>query len=129
MINVVKQLYNIPEEKECRLWHKYMLSTYDLLSKLDETIQDAGLYKNQVCVCPCVFMRVHAWVHACMSSYVYAYVCDFVHLYMCVCVCVCVCAYVCACAYACVCAYVCPCMFVFNCVCRLLVLVYMYAYV
>ena len=48
-MNVVKQLYSIPEEKECRLWHKYMLSTYDLLNKLDETIQDAGLYTNQVC--------------------------------------------------------------------------------
>ena len=57
VMNVVKQLYDIPEEKECRLWHKYMLSTYDLLSKLEETIQDAGLYTNQVCVC--------VYVHAC----------------------------------------------------------------
>ena len=63
-MNVMKQLYDIPEEKECRLWHKYMLSTYDLLNKLDETIQDAGLYTNQVCVvCVCVCMCVRARMH------------------------------------------------------------------
>ena len=56
-MNTMKQLYNIPEEKECRLWHKYMLSTYDLLNKLDETIQDAGLYTNQVCMYMYVYNR------------------------------------------------------------------------
>ena len=71
-MNVTKQLYNIPEKKECRLWHKYMLCTYDLLDKLDETIQDAGLYTNQVCAC--------TWMYACMHTYVYAFVCDFVYL-------------------------------------------------
>jgi len=50
-MKVMKQTFSIPEEKECRVWHKYMLSTYDLLSKLDESIQDAGLYTNQVCAC------------------------------------------------------------------------------
>ena len=49
-MNVMKELYNIPEEKECWLWHEYMLSTYDLLNELEETIQDAGLYTNQVCI-------------------------------------------------------------------------------
>ena len=58
VMNAIKQLYNIPEERECRLWHKYMLSTYDLLNKLEETIQDAGLYTNQVCVTVCVRARV-----------------------------------------------------------------------
>ena len=64
-MNVVKQLYNIPEEKECRLWHKFMLNTYDLLSKLNQTTQDTGLYTNQVCVYVCVFGCVHACVHTC----------------------------------------------------------------
>ena len=54
VMNTMKELYNIPEERECRLWHKYMLSTYDLLNELEETIQDAGLYTNQVCVCLCL---------------------------------------------------------------------------
>ena len=109
-MNVMKQLHNIPEEKECRLWHKYMLSTYDLLSKLDETIQDAGLYTNQVCAC--------MWVQACMHTYVYAFVHECVYLCICVCVCMCMCvhmyvhmcvsvqlclSFVCACLYLCVC--------------------------
>ena len=54
LMRVMKETFSIPEEKECRVWHKYMLSTYDLLSKLDESIQDAGLYTNQVSVCICV---------------------------------------------------------------------------
>ena len=81
-MNTMKQLYNIPEEKECRLWHKYMLNTYDLLNKLDETIQDAGLHTNQVCVCVYVFV-------------------------VCVCVCVCVHACACGCVLFCVCMCVC----------------------
>ena len=80
VINMMKQLYNIPEEKECRLWHKYMFSTYDLLDELDETIQEAGLYTNQVCVC------VRVCVHVC------ARMC--VRVYVCVNVCTCVCVYV-----------------------------------
>ena len=59
-MNVMKELYNIPEEKECRLWHRYMLSPYNLLNKLEETVQDAGLYTNEVCI----------HVYAC------SYVCD-----------------------------------------------------
>ena len=50
-MKVMKQLYSVPEEKECHVWRvKWMCSTYDLLSKLDESIQDAELYTNQVCV-------------------------------------------------------------------------------
>ncbi|XP_065900676.1 ubiquitin carboxyl-terminal hydrolase 4-like isoform X2 [Dysidea avara] len=48
LMKVMKETFSVPEEKECRVWHKYMLSTYDLLSKLDESIQDAGLYTNQL---------------------------------------------------------------------------------
>ena len=62
----MKETFSIPEEKECRVWHKYMLSTYDLLSKLDETIQDAGLYTYQVCVC----VHVVTCVRACILSVV-----------------------------------------------------------
>ena len=61
-MKVMKETFSIPEEKECRVWYKYMLSTYNLLSKLDETIQDARLYINQV--------SVHAWV------WVFVYVLD-----------------------------------------------------
>ena len=68
-MNVMKQLYNIPEEKECRLWHKYMLNTYELLSKLNQTTQDAGLYTNQVCVYVCVCLVVCIHVCGCVRAY------------------------------------------------------------
>ena len=97
VMNVVKQLYSIPEEKECRLWHKYMLSTYDLLSKLDETIQDAGLYTNQVCDCLC-----------CLSE------CLYVSVSVCPCTCVCLCVGMSVCVLVseclCICVSVCLCM-------------------
>ena len=66
VMNEIKRLYNIPEERECRLWHKYMLSTYDLLNKLEETIQDAGLYTNQVCVCLCVCVAMCVCSRVCV---------------------------------------------------------------
>ena len=93
VMNISKQLYDIPKEKECRLWHKYMLHTYDLLNKLKETIQDAGLYTNQVHACACVCVCV------------------------CVCMCVCVCVRVCVCVCVCVCVRVCVCVCVCMCVC------------
>ena len=77
-MNISKQLYDIPEEKECRLWHKYILSTYDLLSKLDETIYEAGLYTNQVCVY--VYVRVCTRARVCVC----VCVCEHVHLHACV---------------------------------------------
>ena len=46
----MKQLFNIPERKQVRLWNKYMSNTYEHLSKLDNTVQDAGLYQGQVIV-------------------------------------------------------------------------------
>lgn len=44
----MRKLFNIPAERETRLWNKYMSNTYEQLSKLDNTIQDAGLYQGQV---------------------------------------------------------------------------------
>ncbi|KFQ25939.1 Ubiquitin carboxyl-terminal hydrolase 4, partial [Merops nubicus] len=43
----MRKLFNIPAEKETRLWNRYM-NTYEQLSKLDSTVQDAGLYQGQV---------------------------------------------------------------------------------
>ena len=66
VMNTMKELYNIPEEREYWLWHKYMLSTYDLFNKLEEAIQDADcvligcvcvsvyLCVSVLCVCMCV---------------------------------------------------------------------------
>nr|XP_009671394.1 PREDICTED: ubiquitin carboxyl-terminal hydrolase 4 [Struthio camelus australis] len=44
----MKKLFNIPAEKETRLWNRYMSNTYEQLSKLDSTVQDAGLYQGQI---------------------------------------------------------------------------------
>ncbi|XP_064012715.1 ubiquitin carboxyl-terminal hydrolase 4 isoform X2 [Pogoniulus pusillus] len=44
----MRKLFNIPAEKETRLWNRYMSNTYEQLSKLDSTVQDAGLYHDQV---------------------------------------------------------------------------------
>lgn len=44
----MKTIFNIPEDAETRVWNKYMSSTYELLSNLEYTVQDAGLYQGQV---------------------------------------------------------------------------------
>ncbi|XP_061864602.1 ubiquitin carboxyl-terminal hydrolase 4 isoform X2 [Colius striatus] len=44
----MRKLFNIPAEKETRLWNRYMSNTYEQLSKMDSTVQDAGLYQGQV---------------------------------------------------------------------------------
>lgn len=44
----MRKLFEIPNEKEVRLWNRYMSNTYEHLSKLDNTLQDAGLYQGQV---------------------------------------------------------------------------------
>uniref|UniRef100_A0A8D3CYD9 Ubiquitin carboxyl-terminal hydrolase n=1 Tax=Scophthalmus maximus TaxID=52904 RepID=A0A8D3CYD9_SCOMX len=44
----MRMLFNIPSEKETRLWNKYMSNTYEQLNKPDSTVQDAGLFQGQV---------------------------------------------------------------------------------
>ncbi|NWJ08362.1 UBP4 hydrolase, partial [Crypturellus undulatus] len=44
----MKKIFNIPAEKETRLWNRYMSNAYEQLSKLDSTVQDAGLYQGQI---------------------------------------------------------------------------------
>uniref|UniRef100_A0A3B3C6E1 Ubiquitin carboxyl-terminal hydrolase n=2 Tax=Oryzias melastigma TaxID=30732 RepID=A0A3B3C6E1_ORYME len=46
----MRKLFSIPEEKETRLWNRYMSNTFEPLNKPDSTIQDAGLYQGQVLV-------------------------------------------------------------------------------
>ena len=60
----MRGVFSIEEKKEVRLWNRYMSNTYEHLSKMDNTLQDAGLYQGQVsvhlhytscnsCVCVC----------------------------------------------------------------------------
>uniref|UniRef100_A0A673AM62 Ubiquitin carboxyl-terminal hydrolase n=1 Tax=Sphaeramia orbicularis TaxID=375764 RepID=A0A673AM62_9TELE len=44
----MRTLFDIPSEKETRLWNKYMSNTYEQLNKPDSTVQDAGLFQGQV---------------------------------------------------------------------------------
>ncbi|XP_035221338.1 ubiquitin carboxyl-terminal hydrolase 15-like, partial [Stegodyphus dumicola] len=46
----MRSLFNIPDEKETRLWNRYSSNTYEHLSNKDSTVQDAGLYQGQVII-------------------------------------------------------------------------------
>ncbi|XP_053572728.1 ubiquitin carboxyl-terminal hydrolase 15 [Bombina bombina] len=46
----MRTLFNIPDDKETRLWNKYMSNTFEPLNKPESTIQDAGLYQGQMLV-------------------------------------------------------------------------------
>lgn len=44
----MKQVFNITEDTETRLWNKYMSNSCELLPNMEQTVQDAGLYQGQV---------------------------------------------------------------------------------
>jgi len=48
--NVMTTEFNIPTEAETRLWNKYTSNTYEQLSRLDNTVQDAGLFSGQLII-------------------------------------------------------------------------------
>uniref|UniRef100_A0A8C2J778 Ubiquitin carboxyl-terminal hydrolase 4 n=1 Tax=Cyprinus carpio TaxID=7962 RepID=A0A8C2J778_CYPCA len=81
----MRSLFDIPSEKETRLWNKYMSNTYEQLNKLDSTVQDAGLFQGQVLVIEkknedgtwprqtCHSKYVHAFSHLiCLKSALFA---------------------------------------------------------
>ena len=39
----LREVYAIPADTPCRVWHRYMSHTYDLLSDPSQTLQHAGL--------------------------------------------------------------------------------------
>ena len=43
-----KKALNIPEDVETRLWHKYMQNTYEIIIKMDTTLQDHTITSGQV---------------------------------------------------------------------------------
>ena len=42
--------FNIAEDSDVRLWNKYSSNTFEQLSKLDHTVQDAGLFSGQLII-------------------------------------------------------------------------------
>ncbi|KAL0152382.1 hypothetical protein M9458_052105, partial [Cirrhinus mrigala] len=43
----MRKLFSVPDEKETRLWNKYMSNMFEKLTKLESTIQEAGLFQGQ----------------------------------------------------------------------------------
>ena len=41
-------MFSVPQEVGCRVWHRYMTNTYELLATPTQALQDAGLYNGQV---------------------------------------------------------------------------------
>ncbi|XP_035665297.1 ubiquitin carboxyl-terminal hydrolase 15-like isoform X2 [Branchiostoma floridae] len=46
----MRKLFEIGDDKETRVWNKYMSNTYEHLNKPENTVQDAGLYQGQILV-------------------------------------------------------------------------------
>ena len=44
----LKETFSVDKDSECRVWHRYMTNTYELLNNSSQTLQDAGLYNGQV---------------------------------------------------------------------------------
>merc|ERR1719410_1448800 len=47
---VMRNEFNISAEAEVRLWNKYSSNTFEQLSKLEHTVQDAGLFSGQLII-------------------------------------------------------------------------------
>jgi len=48
--SVMRTEFNISADSETRLWNKYSSNTYEQLSRLDNTVQDAGLFSGQLII-------------------------------------------------------------------------------
>ena len=44
----LRSVFDVEKDVHCRVWHRYMTSTYELLSDPNQSLQDAGLYNGQV---------------------------------------------------------------------------------
>ena len=44
ILTVMKERFSIPDTTECRLWKRYMTGRHELLTNLQQTVYDAGLY-------------------------------------------------------------------------------------
>ncbi|XP_064398355.1 ubiquitin carboxyl-terminal hydrolase 15-like isoform X3 [Halichondria panicea] len=45
--SAIREEFGIPLTRECRVWHRYMANTYELLSKADQSLHDVGLYNEE----------------------------------------------------------------------------------
>ena len=47
----LRSTFDVEKDVQCRVWHRYMTSTFELLSDPKQSLQDAELYSGQVRVC------------------------------------------------------------------------------
>ena len=45
---VLKEEFKVEKDAKCRVWHRFMTHTYELLANHSQTLRDAGLYNGQV---------------------------------------------------------------------------------
>ena len=45
---ILRKEFEVEKDAECRVWHRFMTHTYELLPNLSQTLRDAGLYDGQV---------------------------------------------------------------------------------
>ena len=58
-MKAIRTAFDISDDKDIRIWNKYMSSTYELLKDPDLTIQDSELYDGQVGVhLSCIKIKV-----------------------------------------------------------------------
>ena len=46
----MKTEFSISEDVETRLWNKYTSNTYEQLNRLENSVQDAGLFSGQLII-------------------------------------------------------------------------------
>ena len=44
----MREIFEVPNEDETRLWQRYMTNSYELLANENQVISDAGIYGGQV---------------------------------------------------------------------------------
>lgn len=44
VMSEMKKTFSIPEETETRLWSKFINNSKEILSNLDQTVQDTGIF-------------------------------------------------------------------------------------
>ena len=71
----MREMFNINEDRDVRLWNKYLSNTFEPLNNKENTVQDAGLYEGQVILT----IETALQIFATRSN---------VRLTLCVCVCV-----------------------------------------
>ena len=55
---VIREMFEVDLHAECRVWHRFMTHTYELLSNNYQTLQDAGLYNGQVSATSCYIATI-----------------------------------------------------------------------